>query len=103
VYAGLISVGVTGDDERLEVVGDGVDIACLVKCLRRKICYAEILQVEIVKDKPPEEPKKKPEQQQVVLHPLPQSCSGYCSCYRCYPQPMMMVCEDPSPNLCAVM
>ncbi|TKW04878.1 hypothetical protein SEVIR_7G139000v4 [Setaria viridis] len=98
---GLISVAITGD-EKLEVVGDGVDPVCLVRCLRKKICYAEILQVEEVKDKKEEEKKpekpKKAEQQAVVVHALPQSCPGYCSCH----PPSLMVCEDDR-NSCAIM
>ncbi|TVU15666.1 hypothetical protein EJB05_39199, partial [Eragrostis curvula] len=46
---GVSSVGVTGDSrDQLEVVG--IDAVCLIKCLRKKIGYANILQVEEVKD-----------------------------------------------------
>ncbi|KAG2566810.1 hypothetical protein PVAP13_7NG241817 [Panicum virgatum] len=53
---GVISMEIAGDyRDKLEVVGDGVDAACLVSCLRRKLGHAEILQVEEVKDKPQED------------------------------------------------
>ncbi|XP_062183682.1 heavy metal-associated isoprenylated plant protein 16-like [Phragmites australis] len=73
---GVSSMGVTGDGkDRLEVVGDGVDTVCLVQCLRKKIGHAEILQVEEVKEKKPEE-KKKPEEPKVE-HQLPYWYPGY--------------------------
>ena len=54
-------MGVTGAGrDQLEVVGDGVDTVCLVKCLRRKLGHADILKVEEVKDKKPEEKKPEP-------------------------------------------
>jgi hypothetical protein len=54
-------MGVTSDSkDRLEVVGDGVDSVCLVKCLRKKLGQANILQVEEVKDKKAEEKKPEP-------------------------------------------
>jgi len=44
-------MGVTGAGrDQLEVVGDGVDTVCLVKCLRRKLGHADILKVEEVKE-----------------------------------------------------
>ncbi|GJN27323.1 hypothetical protein PR202_gb15337 [Eleusine coracana subsp. coracana] len=68
---GVISVGITGDaKDRLEVVGDGVDSVCLVRCLRRKFCHAEIVQVEEVKEnKPEKKPEKKTEEtkQKIVI------------------------------------
>ncbi|CAN6166574.1 unnamed protein product [Urochloa humidicola] len=100
---GLISVAIAGD-EKLEVVGDGVDPVCLVRCLRKKVCCAEILQVEEVKDKKSPEAKPQPTSPPpVILHQLPPpSCPGYCSCHRCHSQQLMMVCEDDR-NTCAIM
>ncbi|CAN6228477.1 unnamed protein product [Urochloa humidicola] len=73
---GVSSMGVTGDGkDQLEVVGDGIDTVCLVKCLRRKIGHADILKVEEVKDKKAEE-KKKPEEPKVV-DPPPYYYPGY--------------------------
>ncbi|CAN6248990.1 unnamed protein product [Urochloa humidicola] len=98
---GLISVAIIAD-EKLEVVGDCIDPVRLVCHLRKKLCYAEILQVEEVKDKKPEEPKKPEEKKPVVvMHPPPQSCPGNCYCRHYYPPPPMMVCEES--NNCAIM
>ena len=67
-------MAITGDArEKLEVVGDGVDPVRLVSYLRRKVGHAEILQVEEVKDKKPEEKPKV-----VELPPY------YCPCYYGY-------------------
>ncbi|KAL6652573.1 hypothetical protein ACP70R_011498 [Stipagrostis hirtigluma subsp. patula] len=61
---GVTSMGIIGDGrDRLEVVGDGVDPVCLVKCLRKKLGHADIILVEEVKEKPEE--KKKPEEPKV--------------------------------------
>ncbi|CAN6179425.1 unnamed protein product [Urochloa humidicola] len=95
-------MAITGDArDKLEVVGDGVDPVRLVSCLRRKVGHAEILQVEEVKDKKPEE-KKKPEEPKpqlpVVMHPPPpQSYLGDYYYYHHHPPPPpMVVCEEPS-------
>ncbi|CAN6275975.1 unnamed protein product [Urochloa humidicola] len=73
---GVSSMGVIGNGrDQLEVVGDGVDAVCLVKCLRKKIGHADILKVEEVKDKKAEE-KKKPEEPKVV-DPPPYCYPGY--------------------------
>ena len=69
-------MGVTGAGrDQLEVVGDGVDTVCLVKCLRRKLGQADILKVEEVKDKKPEE--KKPEEPKIIADPPPYCYPGY--------------------------
>ncbi|XP_062225881.1 heavy metal-associated isoprenylated plant protein 16-like [Phragmites australis] len=72
---GVSSMGVTSDGkDRLEVVGDGVDTICLVRCLRKKLGHADIVLVEEVKEKKPEE--KKPEEPKVM--PPPSYCyPGY--------------------------
>ncbi|CAD6263415.1 unnamed protein product [Miscanthus lutarioriparius] len=47
VYAGVNSVAITGDTkDRLEVVGESIDIACLINHLRKKVCRADIVVVE---------------------------------------------------------
>ncbi|KAL5215721.1 hypothetical protein ABZP36_007122 [Zizania latifolia] len=67
---GVSSVAVTGDDkDRLEVIGDGVDSVCLVRCLRKKIGHACIVQVEVVKDKKPGKDEPKPPM--LVCHACP--------------------------------
>ncbi|KAK3142336.1 hypothetical protein QOZ80_4BG0345250 [Eleusine coracana subsp. coracana] len=73
---GVSSMGVTGDGKnKLEVVGDGVDTVCLVKCLRKKIGHANILLVEEVKEKKPEE--KKPEEPKIIEYQPPYWNHGY--------------------------
>ncbi|KAG8064878.1 hypothetical protein GUJ93_ZPchr0004g38884 [Zizania palustris] len=92
---GVSSMGVTGDGkDRLEVVGDGVDAVCLTNCLRKKFGYAEILQVEEVKDKKPEE--KKPEEKKP---PLPVPCYPPYYYNPCQPP---MVCYDET-STCSIM
>ncbi|KAL6652574.1 hypothetical protein ACP70R_011499 [Stipagrostis hirtigluma subsp. patula] len=91
---GVSSMGITGDGkDQLEVVGDNVDTVGLVKCLRRKLGRAEIIQVEEVKDKKADE-KKKPEDP-------PNWCLGY---YygRHAPPPPIVVCQEPSSS-CRIM
>ncbi|RLM66006.1 uncharacterized protein C2845_PM16G10480 [Panicum miliaceum] len=101
--SGVGSIGITGDlKDRLEVVGEGIDITCLVHCLRRKLCcHAEILQVEEVKDKKPEPEKKKTEE------PRPCPCPGQCRCaavgYCHAPLPMVLCEDDPPAGSCCVM
>ena len=94
--SGVGSIGITGDlKDRLEVVGEGVDITRLVHCLSKKVCrHAEILKVEEVKDKKPEEEKK----------PCP--CPGPCRCAAvgyCHAPMPMVLCEDPPEGICRVM
>ena len=88
--SGVGSIGITGDlKDRLEVVGEGIDITCLVHCLRKKVCrHAEILKVEEVKDKKPEEEKKK--------KPEPCGCPAPCLCAAAYHQTPLQVfsCEE---------
>ncbi|KAF8703398.1 hypothetical protein HU200_032201 [Digitaria exilis] len=98
---GVNSIGITGDlKDRLEVVGEGIDVTCLVMCLRKKLCHAEILQVEEVKNKKPEE-KKKPEEPK----PKPCTCPGPCWCAAGYcPPPLPIVlCEEPPAGACSIM
>jgi len=52
VASGVSSIGIVGDGrDRLEVVGDGMDVVCLVHCLRKKLGHAELLMMGDVKDK----------------------------------------------------
>jgi len=74
MFAGVSSMGIIGDGkDRLEVVGVDVDTVCLVTCLRKKLGHADIVKVEEVKDKKPEEKPKV-----VELPPY------YCPCYYGY-------------------
>ncbi|CAN6268187.1 unnamed protein product [Urochloa humidicola] len=101
--SGVSSVGITGDQkDQLEVGGEGIDVVCLVnrlredlcviKCLRKKLCHAEILKVEEVK---PEEKKKE--------EPKPCTCPpGTCRCAGYYPMPMVL-CEPEPVAACHIM
>uniref|UniRef100_A0A0D9ZLY4 HMA domain-containing protein n=1 Tax=Oryza glumipatula TaxID=40148 RepID=A0A0D9ZLY4_9ORYZ len=88
---GVISLAITGDDrDKLEVVGVGVDVTRLVICLRKKVCYAEILLVEEVKEeKKEEEEKKEPECKPCYWPPY------------CYAPPPVVVYDEPS--ACSIM
>jgi hypothetical protein len=99
--AGVGSVGITGDlKDQLEVVGVGIDIACLVSCLRKKLGHADILKVEEVKDKKEEEEKKKPEEPKCT-------CTGPCLCaaggYYHAPLPLYLCDQDPPPYSCHIL
>ncbi|PUZ47564.1 hypothetical protein GQ55_7G176000 [Panicum hallii var. hallii] len=106
---GVISMGIAGDSrDKLEVVGDGVDAACLVSCLRRKLGHAEILQVEEVKDKPEEEETTKGPDNTMTAQPdvvePPPDCHhgyGYYCCHLHPPPPPMVVCDEP--GSCTIM
>ena len=97
----MISIAIAGDlKDRLEVVGEGVDITRLVHCLSKKVCrHAEILKVEEVKDKKPEKKEEKKEE------PKPCPCPGPCRCAAVgYCHAPMLLCEDPAPEaICRVM
>uniref|UniRef100_A0A0D9W619 HMA domain-containing protein n=1 Tax=Leersia perrieri TaxID=77586 RepID=A0A0D9W619_9ORYZ len=89
---GVISLAITGDDrDKLEVVGVGVDVTCLVIRLRKKVGPTVVVQVEEVKEKKPDEPKKPDPPKPCCCPPPPYYC----------PPPPMVVCEEPSP--CSIM
>jgi len=111
------SVAIAGDaKDRLEVVGESVDIPCLINGLRKKVCRANIVVVEEVKDKKKEEEeekkkkkeeeaakkkaeedKKKAEEQLKQLCTCPPQCTGY------YGRPLPTVfCED-QPGACHIL
>ncbi|XP_042006189.1 heavy metal-associated isoprenylated plant protein 47-like [Salvia splendens] len=46
---GVTSVSIGKENDQLEVVGVGVDSVCLVKSLRKKFCFADILSIAEVK------------------------------------------------------
>ncbi|CAL5068356.1 unnamed protein product [Urochloa decumbens] len=123
--SGVSSVGITGDQkDRLEVVGEGIDVVCLVnllrekkpclvKCLRKpQFCHADILLVEEVKDKKKEEEEKKKkaeeekkkkeaEEAKLCITCPPGTCrcaGGY------YPMAPMLLCEPEQPaGACHIM
>ncbi|KAL6652581.1 hypothetical protein ACP70R_011506 [Stipagrostis hirtigluma subsp. patula] len=113
---GVISMVITGDSkDRLEVVGDGVDSVCLVRCLRKKLGHADILQLEEVKEPTPEEKEKKKKAEEekkkkleeakaqpVVVHPpLPQWYLDNYHHHHYPPQPIVF-CDEPSAS-CSIM
>ncbi|AQK44184.1 ATFP4 [Zea mays] len=123
-FVGVNSVGIAGDaKDRLEVVGESVDITCMINLLRKKVCRADIVVVEEVKDKKKEEEekkkkeeeekkkkaeeeaKKKKEEEELkkklcpYLYPPP-PCSGAC-CRG--PSPPMFLCEPEQPAGCHIM
>ncbi|BAH92703.1 heavy metal-associated isoprenylated plant protein 47 [Oryza sativa Japonica Group] len=103
---GVISLAITGDDrDKLEVVGVGVDVTRLVICLRKKVCYAEILLVEEEKE---EEEKKEPECKPCYWPPYWCPPPEDPTCKPCYPRysyapppPAVVVCDEPS--ACSIM
>jgi hypothetical protein len=67
LYAGVNSVAIIGDaKDQLEVVGESVDIPCLINHLRKKACRADIVVVEEVKDKKKEEEEKKKKEEEAA-------------------------------------
>uniref|UniRef100_A0ACD6A1L5 Uncharacterized protein n=1 Tax=Avena sativa TaxID=4498 RepID=A0ACD6A1L5_AVESA len=100
---GVSSVRITGDyEDRLEVVGDGVDVVRLVRRLCKNVGRAVILQVQEVKDNQPKEeakPKENPAEGKKP-EPLPQCYPGY---YHCPPVTQTMVmCDEPGAS-CSIM
>jgi len=110
VYAGVNSVAITGEaKDRLEVVGESIDIPCLINLLRKKVCRADIVVVEEVKDKKKEEEEKKKKEEEAKkkaeeefklwgAYPPPYS-GGY---YRGLPPTPMLLCEE-QPAGCHIM
>ncbi|KAJ9182563.1 hypothetical protein P3X46_006546 [Hevea brasiliensis] len=94
---GVNSVAIEGDDkDKLVVIGERVDAACLTKALRKKINYASIESVEEVKpqEKKPDDDKKKDDDKKPTPHccqPPPTRCE------------LVSVVYDPSPPTCTIM
>ncbi|KAL0399062.1 UNVERIFIED_CONTAM: Heavy metal-associated isoprenylated plant protein 47 [Sesamum radiatum] len=63
---GVSSVIVGKDNDRLEVIGEGVDSVCLAKSLRKKFCFADIVSIGEEKPPPPSN------------CPPPPPCQPYC-------------------------
>ncbi|CAL5068354.1 unnamed protein product [Urochloa decumbens] len=98
---GVSSIAIAGAlQDQLEVVGDGMDITRLVKCLDKKLCHAEILKVEEVKpqEKKKEDEKKKPEPKPCECPPTP------CSYYHTPLHMAAVVCDNEDPRgLCHIL
>ncbi|MBA0693286.1 hypothetical protein Golax_009599 [Gossypium laxum] len=92
VAYGVTSVALHGPEkDKLMILGDGVDAACLTEALRKKLCHASIEIVEEVKDtpKPVVDPPKPPSPQIIICQPQPFEY------YRVVP--------DPTPAPCTIM
>ncbi|XP_057765364.1 heavy metal-associated isoprenylated plant protein 16-like isoform X1 [Salvia miltiorrhiza] len=84
---GVASVSI-GANDKLEVVGEEVDSVCLVNCLRKKFCFADIISVAEAKPQPPKPPT-----------PTPTPCQPPPYCH-----PLYLECEyDPPPPNCSIM
>ncbi|KAK9046267.1 hypothetical protein V6N11_052159 [Hibiscus sabdariffa] len=93
VAYGVTSVALDGPEkDKLVILGDGVDAACLTEALRKKLCHASIEIVEEVKDPKPEKPAAppKPAQETILCWQPPQV-----EYYRVVP--------DPAPAPCSIM
>ncbi|KAK6229833.1 hypothetical protein QQP08_021089 [Theobroma cacao] len=92
VADGVTSVALHGPEkDKLIIVGDGVDAACLTSSLRKKLCHASLETVEEVKEKKPEQPKPPTP---ILYCPQPQ------------PQPQFeyfTVVSEPPPGPCTIM
>ncbi|SPT18710.1 unnamed protein product [Triticum aestivum] len=99
---GVISIKIAGDyTNQLEVVGDGIDVVCLVNRLHKKLGRVVILEVEEVKDKKPDPDEKKPEKCEKKSHvPVPQCYPG-CYHYHCPSRPQVVVYEES--GACSIM
>ncbi|KAK3009632.1 hypothetical protein RJ639_015171 [Escallonia herrerae] len=101
-HEGVNSVMIEGEDkDKVVVIGDGIDAACLTRSLRKKVGHATLVSVEVLKPKDPvEKEDKKPGKDKPVTI---QWTSGYCCQYQ-YPQ--LYLCKpvsDPEPPPCSIM
>ncbi|XWS27762.1 hypothetical protein CRYUN_Cryun25bG0008500 [Craigia yunnanensis] len=93
VADGVTSVALHGPEkDKLMIVGEGIDAACLTSSLRKKLCHAILETVEEVKEPPPPKPKTPPKQ---IIYHCPQQ--PQVECYRVVPDP----CSEPGP--CTIM
>ncbi|KAK8691171.1 hypothetical protein V6N13_074690 [Hibiscus sabdariffa] len=89
VAYGVISVALEGaEKDKLVIIGDGVDAACLTEALRKKLCHASIEIVEEVKDPKPEKKEDKKE---------------LCICWPPHQVEYYRVVPDPAPAPCTIM
>lgn len=110
-YAGVTLVSITGaGKDQLEVVGEGIDIPCLVNSLRKKVCRsAGIVVVEEVKDKAKveeEKKKKEEEEKKKKAKELQEALQKLCASSPCPPPPFYggptFLCEE-QPTGCHIM
>ncbi|KAG8643712.1 heavy metal-associated isoprenylated plant protein 47 isoform X1 [Manihot esculenta] len=99
---GVNSVALEGDDkDKLVVIGERVDAACLTRALRKKINYAAIESVEEVKpeEKKPEEKKQEGDNKKKDEDntPTPHCCQQPPRCE------LVSVVYDTNPGTCTIM
>ncbi|XVF77848.1 hypothetical protein PTKIN_Ptkin14bG0080100 [Pterospermum kingtungense] len=93
VADGVTSVAFHGPEkDKLLIIGDGVDAACLTACLRKKLCYASLEIVEEEKEEKKEPAKSEPPKDPIVCY-CPQQPQ-----FECY-----KVVADPSRGPCTIM
>lgn len=105
----LVSITGAGRDQ-LEVVGEDIDIPCLVNSLRKKVCRsAGIVVVEEVKDKAKveeEKKKKEEEEKKKKAKELQEAFQKLCASSPCPPPPFYggptFLCEE-QPTGCHIM
>lgn len=96
-FSGVNSVALHGPEkDKLMILGERVDVACLTEALRKKLCHATIEIVEEAKEPAPPKPPPKPP---APPKPAPQViCCQQPPQFECY-----RVVADPSPAPCTIM
>ncbi|XP_065864740.1 heavy metal-associated isoprenylated plant protein 47-like [Euphorbia lathyris] len=96
VADGVMSVALEGEEkDKLVIIGERVDAACLTKKLRKKLeSYVELVTVEEVKPPPPKKPEPKPDP---VPVPVP-CCQGPPRC-----EFVGLAYDPPNSSPCAIM
>ncbi|EOY12104.1 Heavy metal transport/detoxification superfamily protein, putative [Theobroma cacao] len=98
---GVISVELQGPEkDKLMIVGDGIDAACLTWYLRKKLSHASLEMVEEVKDKKVEEKKDAGEKDGEKKEPKSPTTLVVCC-----PQPQLeyfAVVTEPNPGPCTI-
>lgn len=99
--AGVSSVAIEGmEQDQVVVIGDRVDSACLVKRLRKKVGYADLVIVEEVKPKEEKEEEKKEEKKEEKEEEKP-TCQPQCHGYPYFVYYQTV--DEPNPSICLIM
>ncbi|CAI9787207.1 unnamed protein product [Fraxinus pennsylvanica] len=93
---GVTSLTIEKENDKMVVIGEGIDVACLVLSLRKKFCFVEIETVEEVKPPPPPPPPppKCPPKCPQSPPPCPPPCPPP-PCQPCPPKPCPPLCRLP--------
>ncbi|KAJ8629732.1 hypothetical protein MRB53_023055 [Persea americana] len=98
---GVSSVAIEGmEQDQVVVIGDRVDSACLVKRLRKKVGYADLVIVEEVKPKEEKEEEKKEEKKEEKEEEKP-TCQPQCHGYPYFVYYQTV--DEPNPSICLIM